>query len=309
MNKIELQVNGKTLIFTNESVSYASHKFYYAKMSNIAHRGGEQPAYIFDYDGKRLALPYNPKDKEIMLKLFQHIVALNRQNQTKAVQPEPVKETATAHTANNNNPDDFEEIRSKYKPPAKIAGIALIVIGLIGAITLLFSKNPDVWFYVVVLVIGIVFFIIWKRTPEEVYRQKSEQWARKKVTKRNAVHAAEVEKQQKKDEREEQRRVNQEEREKQLAEERERRLAAATERYRQESEERVYQERMNSVVRCPKCGCSDLSADKKGFGIGKAVVGNAVAGPIGLVAGNAGAKKIRITCLNCGHQWWAGKRK
>ena len=59
--------------------------------------------------------------------------------------------------------------------------------------------------------------------------------------------------------------------------------------------------------KCPKCGSTSISADKKGFGVGKAVVGAAVAGPIGLVAGNMGAKKVRITCLNCGHQWMAGK--
>ncbi len=31
---------------------------------------------------------------------------------------------------------------------------------------------------------------------------------------------------------------------------------------------------------------------QKGFGVGKAVIGTAVAGPIGLVAGNKGAKKF-----------------
>lgn len=62
-----------------------------------------------------------------------------------------------------------------------------------------------------------------------------------------------------------------------------------------------------NVPKCPKCGSTSISADKKGFGIGKAVVGAAVAGPVGLVAGNINAKKVRITCLNCGHQWKAGK--
>ncbi|MCI5722407.1 hypothetical protein QLX55_03755 [Solobacterium moorei] len=63
-----------------------------------------------------------------------------------------------------------------------------------------------------------------------------------------------------------------------------------------------------NVARCPKCGSVSISGNKKGFGIGKAVVGAAALGPIGLVAGNAGAKKIRCTCLNCGHQWWAGQK-
>lgn len=65
--------------------------------------------------------------------------------------------------------------------------------------------------------------------------------------------------------------------------------------------------RASSAPECPKCRSTSISADKKGFGIGKAVVGSAVAGPIGLVAGNIGAKDVRITCLKCGHQWMAGK--
>lgn len=63
----------------------------------------------------------------------------------------------------------------------------------------------------------------------------------------------------------------------------------------------------SNVPTCPKCGSTSISANKKGFGVGKAVVGTAVAGPIGLVAGNIGASKVRITCLNCGHTWTAGK--
>ena len=65
---------------------------------------------------------------------------------------------------------------------------------------------------------------------------------------------------------------------------------------------------VDNTPRCPKCGSTSISADKKGYGIGKGVVGAAVAGPIGLTLGNAGAKKVRITCLACGHQWMAGKK-
>lgn len=63
----------------------------------------------------------------------------------------------------------------------------------------------------------------------------------------------------------------------------------------------------SNVPTCPICGSTSISANKKGFGVGKAVVGAAVAGPIGLAAGNIGASKVRITCLNCGHTWTAGK--
>ena len=65
---------------------------------------------------------------------------------------------------------------------------------------------------------------------------------------------------------------------------------------------------VTTTPKCPRCGSTSISADKKGYGIGKGVVGAAVAGPIGLTLGNAGAKKIRITCLACGYQWIAGKR-
>lgn len=74
---------------------------------------------------------------------------------------------------------------------------------------------------------------------------------------------------------------------------------------RRAKEEKVEKEK---VACCPKCGSTSLSADKKGFGIGKAVVGASLAGGIGLVAGNIGAKKVRVTCLNCGKQFWAGKK-
>jgi hypothetical protein len=59
---------------------------------------------------------------------------------------------------------------------------------------------------------------------------------------------------------------------------------------------------------CPKCYSTSLTANKKGFGVGKAVIGAFVAGPIGLVAGNIGSQKVKVTCLNCGHQFMAGKK-
>lgn len=61
--------------------------------------------------------------------------------------------------------------------------------------------------------------------------------------------------------------------------------------------------RDGNEAHCPKCGSTSLSANKKGYGIGKGVVGAAVAGPIGLVAGNINAKKVWVTCLKCGYRW------
>lgn len=62
---------------------------------------------------------------------------------------------------------------------------------------------------------------------------------------------------------------------------------------------------------CPKCGSISLSANKKGFGVIKgglgAMAGGALTGGIGVVvglgAGNINAKKVWVTCLNCGNRW------
>lgn len=64
------------------------------------------------------------------------------------------------------------------------------------------------------------------------------------------------------------------------------------------------------IAYCPRCHSVSLSANKKGYGIGKGLIGALIPGVglIGLAAGNIGAKKIRVTCLKCGHQFWAGKR-
>lgn len=69
----------------------------------------------------------------------------------------------------------------------------------------------------------------------------------------------------------------------------------------------IKENKEQGIACCPRCGSTSLSANKKGFGVGKAVVGAALTGGIGLVAGNIGAKKVRVTCLNCGHQFIAGK--
>lgn len=65
---------------------------------------------------------------------------------------------------------------------------------------------------------------------------------------------------------------------------------------------------MENQVKCPKCGSTQISADKKGFSGAKAVAGAVVAGPLGLVAGTHGSGQIKITCLNCGNQFKPGDR-
>ena len=66
-------------------------------------------------------------------------------------------------------------------------------------------------------------------------------------------------------------------------------------------------EAMADSVQCPNCGSEQITADKKGFGLGKAVGGALLAGPVGLLGGFLGSKKVIVTCLKCGNQWKAGK--
>lgn len=86
-----------------------------------------------------------------------------------------------------------------------------------------------------------------------------------------------------------------------------RNASGETRSYREQYVDAKAAKAADPIPKCPKCGAASITANQKGFGIGKAVVGAAVAGPVGLVAGNLGAKKVRITCLKCGHQWMAGK--
>jgi hypothetical protein len=58
--------------------------------------------------------------------------------------------------------------------------------------------------------------------------------------------------------------------------------------------------------RCPNCKSTSFSANKAGFGLGKAVAGGAALGPARLLAGFFGSRKVYVTCLSCGHSWKAG---
>ena len=58
-----------------------------------------------------------------------------------------------------------------------------------------------------------------------------------------------------------------------------------------------------SEVRCPKCGSTQITGYKKGFGVGKAVGGGILLGPAGLLGGFLGSQKVVVACLKCGHRW------
>lgn len=60
-------------------------------------------------------------------------------------------------------------------------------------------------------------------------------------------------------------------------------------------------------IRCPHCHSTQLTANKRGFGLGGAAVGGIALGPVGLLGGLVGAGQIRITCLKCGHVFQPGE--
>jgi tellurium resistance protein TerD len=54
---------------------------------------------------------------------------------------------------------------------------------------------------------------------------------------------------------------------------------------------------------CPNCQSNRITAGKKGFGFGKAIVGGILLGPIGLLGGFIGSKKMEFACMNCNRRW------
>lgn len=56
--------------------------------------------------------------------------------------------------------------------------------------------------------------------------------------------------------------------------------------------------------KCPMCGEREkwklVDTSNKGFSVGKAAVGAALLGPVGLVGGALGKKKKAYYCGNCG---------
>lgn len=63
---------------------------------------------------------------------------------------------------------------------------------------------------------------------------------------------------------------------------------------------------MSDEIKCPRCGSTQITAQNKGFGLGKAAIGGLALGPVGLLGGLVGSKKINIVCLKCGHKWQPG---
>jgi len=63
------------------------------------------------------------------------------------------------------------------------------------------------------------------------------------------------------------------------------------------------------AVACAKCGCEQITAQRRGVNIPASLIGGVVAGPLGLAAGAPGSNDVVVTCLQCGHQWTPGPRR
>lgn len=61
---------------------------------------------------------------------------------------------------------------------------------------------------------------------------------------------------------------------------------------------------MKAPYSCPMCGetkkWKQIDNSKKGFSVGKAVVGGFLLGPVGLLGGALGKRKAYYYCGNCG---------
>ena len=87
--------------------------------------------------------------------------------------------------------------------------------------------------------------------------------------------------------------------------------AAREAKAEREAEEQALKDRIRQmdkegIVYYPRCYSTQVTANKKGFSIGKAAAGTLIAG--GVLLGAVGKNKIEITCLNCGHKWKPGKK-
>jgi len=75
-----------------------------------------------------------------------------------------------------------------------------------------------------------------------------------------------------------------------------------SDKYKEESKNPVVLD-PDIEIRCPHCGSNQISVNKKGFGLGKAVGGALLLGPLGLMGGFVGQNKMLFSCLKCAGTW------
>ncbi|MEE0420044.1 MAG: zinc ribbon domain-containing protein [Lachnospiraceae bacterium] len=70
-----------------------------------------------------------------------------------------------------------------------------------------------------------------------------------------------------------------------------------------QKKERIEKAKREGQAYCPKCGSISITHVDKKLSIGRAIVGNELAGPTGAILGGLSSKKGYAKCLNCGHKW------
>ena len=103
------EFNGIQYVFDQDRLYLNGFPLLYSDISNIAHRGGAQPAFIFDYKGRRVMLPYNPSEIRSILPYF----ALARNTTTVAAPaPAPVEAAPAPEPYYQEMvPDEYEQKR------------------------------------------------------------------------------------------------------------------------------------------------------------------------------------------------------
>lgn len=59
----------------------------------------------------------------------------------------------------------------------------------------------------------------------------------------------------------------------------------------------------SNTIHCPKCLSQRFDIQKKGFSLGKSVLGIVGFGPLGAVAGAHKSNNRKYKCLDCGNEW------
>lgn len=67
--------------------------------------------------------------------------------------------------------------------------------------------------------------------------------------------------------------------------------------------EKIVRAKKEGLAYCPKCGSTSVTYVDKKLSIGRAIVGNGIAGPTGAILGGLSSKKGYVKCLACGHKW------
>lgn len=67
----------------------------------------------------------------------------------------------------------------------------------------------------------------------------------------------------------------------------------------QKEQERFYK----NLAKCPKCKSTSISYDTKKLSLGRALVGDMIAGAPGAILGGLSSKKGYAVCLKCGKRW------